>query len=91
MRTGLKPPQTLETCQALVAAGYKPYEKVWANGQRMEAISMPFVQDLKVAEGTGCGIGLMIREPGDPTTMVEWSIPVKVVRAALQQKRKRKM
>jgi hypothetical protein len=82
----LKPSPTSETCQALVAAGYKPYAKRWVRGKLMEVISLPFVQD---GHTKGCGIGLMVREPDDPTTMVEWSIPVVEVRAALQQKRSR--
>lgn len=79
-----KPPRTLDTCRALVKAGYKPYaiKTVW--GKEMEMISMPFPQD-GIKDG-GCGIGIMVREPGDPVTLKEWSIPVAYVRAALQRR-----
>jgi len=81
-----KVPRTLETCQALVLAGYVPYARKMVNGREKELISMPFPQDGIAIRGGGCGIGVMVREPDDPTTLEEWSIPVAEVRRAIAQR-----
>jgi hypothetical protein len=70
-----------------VDAGYKPYARMAIRRRETELISMPFVQDGVSIRGGGCGIGVMVREPDDPTTMVEWSIPVAEVRAAVRKRR----
>lgn len=79
-----KPPRDLETCFALVRAGYKPYAMKRVLGKDMELISNPFPQDGVSIRGGGCGIGIMVRELNDPTTMFEWSIPVNDVRIAIR-------
>lgn len=79
-----KIPRDEHTCRALVLADYKPYARKMVRGKRMEVISMPFVQDGTAFENGGCGIGIMVREPNDPATVVEWSIPISEVRAAIR-------
>ena len=79
-----KPPRNTETCLALVLAGIKPHVMIRVHDKPMEVISMPFVQDGVSVRGGGCGIGVLIRKPNDPTTVREWSVPARVVRAALR-------
>lgn len=77
------PPRNLDTCNALRMAGYIPYATFKMHGKQYEVISMPFPQDGVAIKGSGCGIGLLIRYPSDPTSMFEWSIPRRIVRAAV--------
>lgn len=79
-----KPPRTLQTCWTLRKAGYTPHSRMRIMGRDLEVISYPFPQDGVSIRGGGCGIGIMVREPDDPTTMFEWSIPVTIVRMAIQ-------
>lgn len=72
---------TLETCQVLVKAGYKPYEKICLAGTP-ECISYPFPKD-------NGRIGIMVRATGDPTTMVEYEIPEGVIAQAREFASKR--
>jgi hypothetical protein len=78
------PPRTLETCYTLRRAGYVPYATLLFYGRQLECISYPFMQDGIAIKGGGCGIGIMMREPNDPTTLFEWSIPRRVVRMAIE-------
>jgi hypothetical protein len=48
--------RSLETCRALVMAGYKPYAQKLVGGKQMELISMPFVQDGVSRKGGGYSV-----------------------------------
>ena len=52
--------------------GYRPYAIALVDGREMEFISYPFRR-------SGGGYAIMVREPGDPTTMAEYTIPDEAV------------
>jgi len=66
----------MEICDELRALGWGPYalKTIDLDGdgrlREMEAISYPFPDDRG-------GVGVMVREPGDPTTMREWTFPLR--------------
>lgn len=78
------PPRTLATCMTLRRAGYRPYARLSIYGRKLECISYPFPQDGAGIRGGGAGIGIMLREPDDPTSMFEWSIPRNIVRMSIE-------
>jgi hypothetical protein len=70
---------TFAMLQALVAAGYKPYQRLTATGygkEGMEFISMPFITDDHSA------IAIKVRERDNPLTMTEQTISDEEIRIA---------
>jgi len=66
-------------CFALRQAGYVPYARKLVRGKMLECISYPFPSD------DSTSIGIMMRQPDDPTTMFEHFIPKSIVEAAIKQ------
>lgn len=67
----------MHACQVLRNVGYRPYNLIVIEERLVECISYPFPTD------DNTGVGIMIREKGDPTTMREHVFPVETVKKAM--------
>lgn len=67
--------ELLSICHVLARVGYKPYRSICV-AETSEIISYPFPRQ----DGQ---IGIMLRKPGDPTTIREYVIPFSAVVLAI--------